>query len=72
MKLKNLLGFICIATAPVVLSDNHASDGVQWSMGAPLEMYGCSFKEGIDGYEQSQKFAASWNKWADDNDAHVD
>ena len=69
MKLKNFFGFICIATAPVVLSDNHASDGVQWSTGAPLEMYGCSFKEGIDGYEQSQKFAASWNKWADDNDA---
>ena len=59
MKLKTIFGAFCIAAAPAVLADNHASDNAQWSAGAPLEIYGCSFKDGIDGYEQSEKFAAN-------------
>ncbi|GIS01882.1 MAG: hypothetical protein CM15mP103_04330 [Gammaproteobacteria bacterium] len=30
-------------------------------------MYNCSFSEGVNGY--TAQIAATWNKWADENDA---
>ncbi|MBO74484.1 MAG: hypothetical protein CMD33_04335 [Flavobacteriales bacterium] len=69
MKIPSLIGVACISAAPLALADNHSSSSPEWSLGAPLEMYNCSFTEGVNGYEQSQKFAANWNKWADENDA---
>ncbi len=60
---------MCMAASTVTFADNHAGDMPQWGAGAPLEIYGCKFKDGVDGYEQSQKFAKSWNEWADANDA---
>ena len=58
-----------MAASTVTFADNHAGDMPQWGAGAPLEIYGCKFKDGINGYEQSQKFAKSWNEWADANEA---
>ena len=62
MKIPSLIGVACISAAPLALADNHSSSSPEWSLGAPLEMYNCSFTEGVNGYEQSQKFAANWNK----------
>ena len=49
MNLKTIFGAFFVIAAPAALADNHASDKAQWSAGAPLEIYGCSFKDGIDG-----------------------
>ena len=69
MKISTLLSLACIIATPLAIADDHSSSSPEWSAGAPLEMYNCSFTEGVNGYEQSQKFAATWNKWADENDA---
>jgi hypothetical protein len=69
MRFQSILGAICVAISSSALADNHASGEPEWSMGSPVEIYGCKFKDGINGYAQSQKFAASWNAWADDHDA---
>ena len=69
MKISTLIALACIIATPLALADNHGSSSPEWGVGAPLEMYNCSFTEGVNGYEQSQKFAATWNEWADENDA---
>ena len=69
MKISTLISLACIIATPLAIADDHSSSSPEWSAGAPLEMYNCSFTEGVNGYEQSQKFAATWNKWADENDA---
>ena len=69
MKISKLISLACIIATPLAIADDHSSSSPEWSAGAPLEMYNCSFTEGVNGYEQSQKFAATWNKWADENDA---
>ena len=69
MKISTLISLACIIATPLAIADDHSSSSPEWSTGAPLEMYNCSFTEGVNGYEQSQKFAATWNKWADENDA---
>ena len=69
MRSHALIGAICLAAVPLGFADSHTNDPLEWSRGAPLEIYGCKFKEGIKGYEQSQKFADSWYEWADANDA---
>ena len=69
MKISTLISLACIIATPLAIADDHSSSSPEWSAGAPLEMYNCSFTEGVNGYEQSQKFAAIWNKWADENDA---
>ena len=69
MKISKLINLACIIATPLALADDHGSSSLEWGVGAPLEIYNCSFKEGVNGYEQSQKFAASWNKWADENGA---
>jgi hypothetical protein len=69
MKISTLISLACIIATPLAIADDHSSSSPEWSAGAPLEMYNCSFTEGVNGYEQSQKFAATWNKWADEYDA---
>lgn len=69
MKISTLISLACIIATPLAIADDHSSSSPEWSAGAPLEMYNCSFTEGVNGYEQSQKFAATWNNWADENDA---
>ena len=69
MKISTLISLTCVIATPLAIADDHSSSSPEWSAGAPLEMYNCSFTEGVNGYEQSQKFAATWNKWADENDA---
>ena len=69
MKISTLISLACIIATPLAIADDHSSSSPEWSAGAPLEMYYCSFTEGVNGYEQSQKFASTWNKWADENDA---
>ena len=69
MKISTLISLAFIIATPLAIADDHSSSSPEWSAGAPLEMYNCSFTEGVNGYEQSQKFAATWNKWADENDA---
>ena len=69
MKISTLISLACIIATPLAIADDHSSSSPEWSAGAPLEMYNCSFTEGVNGYEQSQKFASTWNKWADENDA---
>ena len=69
MKISTLIRLACIIATPLAIADDHSSSSPEWSAGAPLEMYNCSFTEGVNGYEQSQKFAATWNKLADENDA---
>ena len=44
MKIPSLVGVACIVAAPLALADNHASGNPEWSMGNPVEIYGCSFK----------------------------
>ena len=55
MKIPSLIGAACIIAAPLALADNHASGDPEWSMGNPVEIYGCSFKDGVNGYEMSVK-----------------
>mgnify|MGYP001308451197 FL=1 len=69
MKISTLISLACIIATPLAMADDHSSTSPEWSAGAPLEMYNCSFTGGVNGYKQSQKFAATWNKWADENDA---
>ena len=69
MKISTLISLACIIATPLTIADDHSSSSPEWSAGAPLEMYNCSFTEGVNGYEQSQKFASTWNKWADENGA---
>ena len=69
MKISTLISLACIIATPLAIADDHSSISPGWSTGAPRVMYNCSFTEGVNGYEQSQKFAATWNKWADENDA---
>ena len=69
MRKTPFIAAICLAASTLTFADNHAGDTPQWGAGAPIEIYGCKFKDGVNGYEQSQKFAASWNAWADANDA---
>ena len=64
-----LIGAAGIAAASLTLADNHAASEPEWSMGNPVEIYGCSFKDGIDGYQQSIKHAALVNAWAEEHDA---
>jgi hypothetical protein len=68
MKSKLLLLGTLVLCHTQSIADNHAGTEPTWSMGAPVEIYGCSFKEGVDGYKQSQKFAAGWNEWANENE----
>ena len=58
MNFRLLIGVAGIAATSVALADNHAANEPEWSMGNPVEIYGCSFKDGINGYQQSIKHAA--------------
>ena len=69
MNTQSLIAAAFIAASPLAFADNHASDELEWSMGSPVEIYGCSFKEGVDGYKQSIKHAAAVNAWAEEHDA---
>ena len=69
MKIQSLLGTACLLFTPLALADDHASGEAEWAMGNPVEIYGCSFKEGVDGYKQSVKHAAFVNAWAEKHDA---
>ena len=69
MKIPSLIGAACIIAAPLALADNHASGDPEWSMGNPVEIYGCSFKDGVNGYEMSVKHAALVNAWGEEHDA---
>jgi hypothetical protein len=69
MNFRLLIGVAGIAAASVALADNHPANEPEWSMGSPVEIYGCSFKDGIDGYQQSIKHAALVNAWAEEHDA---
>ena len=69
MNFRLLIGAAGIAVASFTLADNHAANEPEWSMGSPVEIYGCSFKDGIDGYQQSIKHAALVNAWAEQHDA---
>ena len=59
MNTQSLIAAAFIAASPLAFADNHASDELEWSMGSPVEIYGCSFKEGVDGYKQSINHAAT-------------
>ena len=48
MNTQSLIAAAFIAASPLAFADNHASDELEWSMGNPVEIYGCSFKEGVD------------------------
>ena len=54
MKISTLINLACIIATPLALADDHGSSSLEWGVGAPLEIYNCSFKEGVNGYEQSQ------------------
>ena len=54
MKISTLISLACIIATPLAIADDHSSSSPEWSTGAPLEMYNCSFTEGVNGYEQSQ------------------
>jgi hypothetical protein len=69
MNFRLLIGVAGIAATSVALADNHAANEPEWSMGNPVEIYGCSFKDGINGYQQSIKHAALVNAWAEEHDA---
>ena len=69
MKIPSLVGAAYIIAAPLALADNHASGNPEWSMGNPVEIYGCSFKDGVNGYEMSMKHAALVNAWGEEHDA---
>ena len=47
MNFRLLIGAAGIAVASFTLADNHAASEPEWSMGNPVEIYGCSFKDGI-------------------------
>ncbi len=69
MKSKLLLLATLVLCHTQSIAENHAGTESTWSMGAPVEIYGCRFREGVDGNKQSQKFAAGWNEWANEKEA---
>ena len=71
MKIPSLVGVACIVAAPLALADNHASGNPEWSMGNPVEIYGCSFKDGVNGYEMSMKHAALVNAWGEVSEVFI-
>lgn len=62
---KTLISASIVLTGSLAVTEMQADDTPTWGQGNPVEIYGCSFTDGVNGYEQSQKFAASWNQWAD-------
>jgi len=69
MNFKLLINASVAITATLAVTASHAEETPTWATGNPVEIYGCNFKDGVNGYEQSQKFAASWNQWADEQGA---
>ena len=69
MNFKLLINASVAITATLAGTASHAEETPTWATGNPVEIYGCNFKDGVNGYEQSQKFAASWNQWADEQGA---
>ena len=64
MKIQTLLCVTGLAFTTASVADNHGADAPQWGMGNPVEIYGCQFKDGVDGYKQAVKHAALVNEWA--------
>lgn len=69
MKIQTLICVTGLAFTTASIADNHGADAPQWGMGNPVEIYGCQFKDGVDGYKQAVKHAALVNEWAAEHDA---
>ena len=69
MKIHLLVFATSLAFTTAAIADNHGADAPQWGVGNPVEIYGCQFKDGVDGYKQAVKHAALVNDWAAEHDA---
>ena len=69
MKICAFAGAFSIAFTAASIADNHAPDAPEWGMGNPVEIYGCQFKDGVDGYKQAIKHANLVNDWAEEHGA---
>ena len=69
MKICAFAGAFSIAFTAASIAENHAPDAPEWGMGNPVEIYGCQFKDGVDGYKQAIKHANLVNDWAEEHGA---